>query len=393
MQRLKKSIHGLFRLCLMLGMIAQGLVQAAPVEKLLIIGDSISKHGPAVEALGWSGNWGMAASSEEKDYVHLFLARLAQEQGGKVPELLVIAEGGGTLQGKLTVKDKFRAFGADLAVIQMGENDNKDVNETGFKAPYETIIQEIKAGNPNVRLLCFGVWSPPNGSAVKDAMIRDLCKKYGATFVSLAAANANPDNMAESEKRFTHKGVNWHPGDKGMQAYADALWLGYTKPEEAEKIAAAAPVSTIVSGEVLFTEKWDGASGLVWKPEAKVETVGGAKALKIVSTGAGIFSCVTTLPVEKIKGHKLLIKTRLKGEGITAKPKPWNGVKVMLQLQNAEAKMDYPQAPVPDGSFDWTPVSWVVRIPDNIISSKLVLGLEKVDGTLFVGELEISVQP
>lgn len=374
---------------------ASSLTAAPVVEKLIILGDSISKHGPAVESLGWSGNWGMAASSEDKDYVHLFLARLTESQGGKAPQLIVFAEGGGTITGKGAVKDKIQAVGADLAVIQLGEND-KDVSVAGYKAPYEAIIQGLKAGNPNVRIFCFGVWGQANANGPKDMPIRELCKQYGATYVSLEAANRDPANRAGAEKRFTHAGVNWHPGDKGMQAYADALWQAYQDPA-----AAAAANATVLASDsakaipatVLMTERWDGASGLTWKPDVKIDTGGSKSAAKIVSTDANSGSMYSAvLPVEKFRGHTLRIKARIKGEAISEKPKPWNGVKIMLQLQNAEAKMDYPQAPTNVGTFDWTDINWTWRVPENIVSAKLAIGLEKVQGTLYVESIEIGME-
>lgn len=46
--------------------------------RVLFWGASVTKHAPN-EALAWTGNWGMAASSEDKDYVHRTVAKLEEE--------------------------------------------------------------------------------------------------------------------------------------------------------------------------------------------------------------------------------------------------------------------------------------------------------------------------
>ncbi|RZM14589.1 MAG: SGNH/GDSL hydrolase family protein, partial [Pedobacter sp.] len=42
---------------------------------VLVLGNSMTIHAPSVE-LGWYGNWGMAASSKDKDYVHILETKL-----------------------------------------------------------------------------------------------------------------------------------------------------------------------------------------------------------------------------------------------------------------------------------------------------------------------------
>ena len=58
-----------------------------PVNRVLFLGNSITLHAPAPD-IGWTGNWGMAASGEDKDYVHLLLDKIAVSSGGR-PRFMV----------------------------------------------------------------------------------------------------------------------------------------------------------------------------------------------------------------------------------------------------------------------------------------------------------------
>ncbi len=93
-------------------------------NKILFLGNSITLHGPA-PAIGWSGNWGMAASAKEKDYVHLVLKAISQA-AGKDPESVVTNIAGFERQSDTynidaELKNEL-AFKPDLVIVAIGEN-------------------------------------------------------------------------------------------------------------------------------------------------------------------------------------------------------------------------------------------------------------------------------
>ncbi|MCY2988855.1 MAG: glycoside hydrolase family 127 protein [Planctomycetota bacterium] len=72
---------------------AEPEIKSSAIRRILFLGNSITLHGPKAD-IDWTGNWGMAASSEDKDYVHLVTSALAQHTGS-TPQIMVrnIAEG------------------------------------------------------------------------------------------------------------------------------------------------------------------------------------------------------------------------------------------------------------------------------------------------------------
>ena len=94
------------------------------VGKILFLGNSITLHGPAPE-IGWTGNWGMAATARETDYVHQLLKRISKEAGG-VPKVLIrnIADFERN-QTDFNIREGLKeelAFEADVVILAIGEN-------------------------------------------------------------------------------------------------------------------------------------------------------------------------------------------------------------------------------------------------------------------------------
>jgi endoglucanase len=71
--------------------------------------------------------------------------------------------------------------------------------------------------------------------------------------------------------------------------------------------------------------------------------------------------------------------------------KPWNGIKVMLVLEMADGSRLYPQIQMPAGTFEWRQMSQTIRLPKEIKTATLVVGLEEVSGRVWFDDLEVVV--
>lgn len=59
--------------------------------------------------------------------------------------------------------------------------------------------------------------------AAKDQALRQACQEANAIYVDAGPLGRDPANAARSERTIAHGGVAGHPGDRGMQALADAI--------------------------------------------------------------------------------------------------------------------------------------------------------------------------
>lgn len=181
--------------------------------KILVVGNSITRHGPKAE-IGWDRDWGMAASAPEKDYVHLLYAKL---RAAGVNPYMMIRQASGWEIGFLNedILDKFaeeRAFDADIVVYRLGENVKKDTKHA-FREKLEAFINHICPRGKVVFTTNF--WK----NEIVDDGIRDLAAKRGEPCVDIVCTAE--DQMALEP--FDHKGVAMHPGDKGMEMIAKKI--------------------------------------------------------------------------------------------------------------------------------------------------------------------------
>lgn len=190
--------------------------------KVLFVGNSITRHAPK-EEIGWSGDWGMAASCKEKDYVHQVIARL-KEQYGNISYCIAQAAKWEKeyWKGIAVHKEEYRrarSFAADLVIIRIGENIPHNKNEEiDCKQYFNEMIRFFTEENPDAKVVvtdCFWRYDK------LDNAIREIALERGYYFCKISDLEQDSATMALGE--YAHEGVAVHPGDFGMSCIADRI--------------------------------------------------------------------------------------------------------------------------------------------------------------------------
>ncbi|MBN2311353.1 MAG: hypothetical protein JXR94_20420 [Candidatus Hydrogenedentes bacterium] len=204
-------------------------------DRILFLGNSITLHGPS-ESIGWTGNWGMAASAAEKDYVHLVLQALTKPAASGVPAPKSMIRNIADFEreyGTYPIEEKLREcidFEPDLLILAIGENVPELASEEAETQFYERVAELLKAfqkdGSPTI-IVRSGFWPSSN----KDGCLKRAAADVGAIYVHIGELAKNEANYVRSERQIEHSGVAAHPGDTGMKAIADAI-VGALKKAE-----------------------------------------------------------------------------------------------------------------------------------------------------------------
>jgi hypothetical protein len=179
--------------------------QPQQFASLLVIGNSITRHTPSPE-LGWTSDWGMAASSADKDFAHLTAATLhvpltplnfsdlekdpAANQW-QIPSFVQSA----TLQTAI--------------VVELGDN-VPVASIPAFASAYARLLDSLHGA----KMACVSTWWRDDA---KDAAIEQACTSHGGRFVFIG--DIYPQR-ADDVGRYTNSDVDAHPHDWSMQVIA-----------------------------------------------------------------------------------------------------------------------------------------------------------------------------
>ncbi len=212
------------------------------VSKILVVGNSLSRHAP-LPAEKWNGNWGMAATTEDKDYLHVLKKELDRLYPEKPHTIKIFRPGN---EADMTLGTEIVKEKADLVIVQVGENFRGQCTPGDLGAKYKIMLQTLKKRvSPNI--ICVGTWAlgaekNPCGE-VEEAAAHQLNIPYVPIF-DLAKVG----NSGFHDPNLAHTGdpVKWHPSDKGMKAIADKI-IALSPRLSKEKMKALRPKSTAPS--------------------------------------------------------------------------------------------------------------------------------------------------
>ena len=193
-------------------------------KRILVVGNSITRHGPNKE-IGWERDWGMAASAPEKDYVHRLYDMLTADGQEVFMRVSQCASWEMNFRNEedngLSNNAGDREFSADLVVFCLGENVKKE-DKPYFKEPLKQFIDHICPNGKVIFSTCF--WK----NAIIDDIIKEVALERKAPCIDRFFAD-DEKNMAIG--LFEHEGVAGHPGDLGMEKIAQTIFNQIKKME------------------------------------------------------------------------------------------------------------------------------------------------------------------
>lgn len=186
--------------------------------RILFVGNSITRHAAAPH-IGWNHDWGMAASSIDKDYVHLIAKQVQKNDPDAAFCICHVGDWERNYKTGGEVLPYFaeaRGFKADTVVMRLIENCPTDGFEPElFRREYKRLIDYLAPEGAKV-IITTGFWKHPG-----DRDILSVAAERGYPAAELGYLGE--DDSMKAIGLFEHSGVANHPGDKGMKAIADEI--------------------------------------------------------------------------------------------------------------------------------------------------------------------------
>lgn len=193
----------------------EGVRDGSP--KIMFVGNSITRHAPKPD-IGWYGDWGMAASAKENDYVHQVIKGVRETKPDAefcIVQAAVWERSYKNCDYEAYFKEA-TVFKPDIIICSISGNIPKAEFEIdAFKVNIDKLFKYLSGGRADVQIVLSSAFF---GDPEKCKAIWEYTQEYGAKHVEISDIVKNKDNLAIGQ--FEHEGVQIHPGDKGMKELA-----------------------------------------------------------------------------------------------------------------------------------------------------------------------------
>lgn len=205
-------------------------------DRILFLGNSLT-HVPPTPEIGWTGDWGMAASAQDKGYAHLVSNAVAGLNSGNQPAMQavnIVSYGGweqnfGPDYDVQTQLKTLLDWKANIVVVELGDNVSGSLASNAARSSFAKSFKEVltafkNSSQPKLFVLStwFGTLWPTAGT---DGILQQACDDVGGVFVNISDVYPNPVNQG---------GWGGHPSDAGMAAIADRVFgtmVAHSVPE------------------------------------------------------------------------------------------------------------------------------------------------------------------
>lgn len=187
------------------------------IKTVVILGNSIVRHSP-MDEIGWAGDWGMAASVKDSDFVNLLIRDIHQKDSSFVVKFSNIADFERDFDNyALSALDSLKD--PHMLILKISENVNdKKAVEDNFIAYYDSLVKYIAPTDKSIKVIVDGFWGKEN----VNRLIEEYALKNNYLFIKTSDLSKDITNTAAG--KFLHKGVAAHPSDKGMRMIELLIW-------------------------------------------------------------------------------------------------------------------------------------------------------------------------
>lgn len=202
--------------------------------RLLVIGNSITRHSPSKEKQ-WDHDAGMAAPDTAHDYAHLFARSLGLDTAVHVRNFYPFETEPGAADQLIASLKPALARKPEIVVVQLGDNVKQYRLDQlwSFSGTYRKLLAAVKPGR---RLYCVSTfWS----HSLTDGVIERACNEAGGHYVYIGDIYDAPGNPDRAKVDYANAGVDKHPKRYGMAQIAAHLTAAARKDGVALRPAAS----------------------------------------------------------------------------------------------------------------------------------------------------------